>query len=112
MSQHTNNSTVNTPERKYSPREFRLLAASEKSSEAKMARIKQLEYKLADKEKEMQVQKAQFGRELQAKIVANQDLLESNDKLKNENENLRKTNDELQKELEKQKQVNSRLLVV
>ena len=115
MSQSTKSTTcslVNTPKREYSPKESRLLTASKKSSEAKIAKIKQLEYHLAKKDKEMQAHKAEFDREIQAKIVANQDLLQSNEKLKNDNESLRKSNDELNKDLEKQKQAYSRLLAV
>ena len=81
MSQFINVS-LNTPQR--SPSELRIRTAYKKSTEKKNARIKELEYHLAEKEKQMQIQKAEFDRQLASKEAANQDLRESNQRLENE----------------------------
>ena len=67
-----------------SPLVLRLRVAQKKSSKEKMARIKQLEYQLANKDKQLKLQKAEFDRQLAAKDAANKDLLRSNQKLETE----------------------------
>ena len=65
---------MNTPKRTpVSPLARRLRVAQKKSSKEKMTRIKQLEYQLVKKEKEMQLQRTEFDRQLSAKDGANQD---------------------------------------
>ena len=76
---------MNTPKRTpVSPLARRLRVAQKKSSKEKMTRIKQLEYQLVKKEKEMQLQRTEFDRQLAAKDAANQDLRQSNQKLESE----------------------------
>ena len=79
---------MNTPKRTpVSPLARRLRVAQKKSSKEKMTRIKQLEYQLVKKEKEMQLQRTEFDRQLAAKDAANQDLRQSNQKLESELQN-------------------------